>query len=158
MSLSNLSNFPMSDLRNVNLRQPKFSDRPYFLVWDTPTPDQLDQLAHQENAQQINYRENLLSRLPPDHNYLNLHNYIDREINTLKTLCATTTNPLILLEQFDLFITYLTSTPKSSISLFWEQFLQLRQLACPLWVILPQTLVPPQWPDWQKQSLNPPYS
>lgn len=143
----------MLDLRNVTLRNPKYCDRPYILRWDNPTDTQLTELAHQEAAHRINYRAHLLSRIPSDRAFLNLHHHIDREINTLKTLCTTTEHPLILLEQFDCFITYLNSEPSSPLSIFWEHLQHLRQLSRPLWIILPAALVPPQWPQWQQRSV-----
>jgi hypothetical protein len=131
-------------------------DRPYLLIWDKPTEIALSELAYRENLQRINYRESLLSRVPPDRKFLGLHQYKEREIESLRQLCANCTQTGVLLENFDIFITFLhlPNEPPSYITLFWENLRRLRQLACPLWILLPNSLAPPNWQETQTVRID----
>jgi len=132
---------------SLNLRSAKPSDRPHLLVWDTPDEVELQQIALYNNAQRVNYRQNLLSRVKPGDRFLVLHQYLDRELNAISSIGASADKPIVLLEGLDCFITYLYVQPASPISLFWQKITDMRHLESLLWILLPSKLVHDGWAE-----------
>jgi hypothetical protein len=137
----------MIKIKNVSLKDAKPSDRPHFLICDTFNELYLKEIACFNRAEIIDYRENLLDRIEPQDKFLLLHQHIDREINIIRSICCKSDYPVVIIQNLDYLITYLSSHPNSSLSIFWNQLLKLRQLTKILWIILPNKLVNPQIPE-----------
>lgn len=138
----------LSDLR---LREANPKDCPHLLLWDNPEPDQLHRLAWREDAKLVSYRDDLLKRIEPQSRFLALHHQCDRELAAIRALCDQTTEPVVLLQDLDCLIAYLSVQPNSPITLFWQSLLNTRHLDRILWIILPSQVAPP---DWQKHRLQ----
>jgi len=52
---------------------------------------------------------------------------------------------MVLLQGFDLVLTYLRVQKDSPLTSFWQILRQHRKLAVPLWILLPTALLPPAW-------------
>lgn len=130
----------MPTINSLPLKDAKPTDRPHFLVWDTPSEDALQQIAFYNNAQRVNYRDNLLSRTNAQESFLVLHQQIDREINAIRRICSQCSYPVVILEELDCLVTYLSITSQKE--LFIGRLLNMRQLASLLWILLPTQLVP----------------
>lgn len=137
---------PMA-IKDLKLREAKPSDRPHLLLWNTPNDLELRQLASLENAECISYRNNILSRTPTQSRFLALHMQIDQELGAIKTICADTNKPVLLLKDLDCLITYLHILPETPITLFWQSLYITRHLKSILWIILPSKLAPPIWDE-----------
>ena len=140
-----LNNLPLKDARPHN--------QAHLLLWDNPQENELMQLSFYHNAQRINYRENLLSRIYPDQSFLSLHHYLDRELDAIKSLCMGVNKSIVLLEGLDCFITYL-HVQGHNISLFWSNLEQTRKLETLLWILIPSNLAPGDWPKERLQQIN----
>ncbi len=138
----------LSDLR---LWEANPKDSPHLLLWDNPDPEQLRQLAWRENAKVVSYRDNLLTRVDPQSRFLALHHQCDRELAAIRALCDQTAEPVVLLQDLDCLIAYLSVQPDSPITLFWQSLFNTRHLDRILWIILPSQAAPP---DWQKHRLQ----
>ncbi|MCF4967140.1 hypothetical protein [Nostoc sp. CMAA1605] len=135
-------------IRDLRLREAKPSDRPHILLWDTPKDLELRQLAYSENAECISYRTHLLKRIADQNSpFLALHMRLDRELNSIKAICAETDKPLVIFKDLDRLITYLCVQPESPITLFWQNLLNTRHLESILWILLPSKLSPPNWDE-----------
>jgi hypothetical protein len=127
------------------------SDRPHIIQWDLREGDwRYEQLRFRYGTHRVNYCQALLERHTAQSTSPNLllHRRIDREIQALRDLCASPNIPqsCIQLEGFETFITYLAAVSSSDVPLFWQQLIDLRQLPKRLWIVLPSSLVPAQWP------------
>lgn len=134
-------------IKDLKLREAKPSDHPHLLLWDGPKDLELQQLAYRENADRISYRTHLLSRIAPQSRFLALHHQLERELDAIKAICATTPKPVVLLTDLDCLITYLHVQPESPITLFWQNLWNTRHLERILWIVLPSKLAPPNWDD-----------
>lgn len=141
-------------IKDLKLREAKPSDRPHLLLWDTPNDLELRQLAYRENAECISYRTHLLNRIAPQSSpFLALHMRLDRELNSIKAICAETNKPLVILKDLDRLITYLHVQLDSPISLFWQNLFNTRHLESILWILLPSKLSPPKWDESRIQRI-----
>lgn len=137
----------MTAIASLLLRDARPSDRVHLLLWDTPNPFELDQITRYNNAQRVNYRENLLQRTDPNAKFLTLQHRVDEELAELQTLCKETVKPVVLLEGLDCLITYLNVQPGNHSTLFWSNLENIRKLQSLLWIILPQKLPPKSWSE-----------
>jgi hypothetical protein len=129
----------MPTINSLPLKDAKPTDRPHFLVWDTPNEADLQQIVFYNNAQRVNYRDNLLNRTNPQESFLVLHQQIDRELNAVRSICSECNSPVVILEELDCLMTYLSIYGQKE--LFWHKLLNLRQLASLLWILLPTELI-----------------
>ncbi len=137
----------MTETTNLPLKDARPDNQAHLLIWDTPTKQELWQLAYFNNAEQVNYRENLVQRLDPGDKFLNLHYAIDEELGAIKTICKASPRPVVLLEGLDTLITYLRVKAGGQVTLFWRNLEETRKLESLLWILLPQPLAPPNWPE-----------
>ena len=140
-------------IKDLRLREAKPSDRPHLLLWDTPNDLELRQLAYRDDAECISYRTHLLSRIAPESRFLALHHQLERELDAIRAICASTTKPVVLLKDLDCLITYLDVQQESAITLFWQNLFNTRHLESILWIILPSKLVPPNWHESRIQRI-----
>lgn len=140
-------------IKDLKLQEAKPSDRPHLLLWDTQNDLELRQLAYRNNAEWISYRTHLLSRIATQSGFLALHYQLERELDAIKAICATTHNPVVLLKDLDYLITYLRIQPESPITLFWRNLFITRHLESILWIILPSKLAPPDWDESRIQRI-----
>lgn len=136
----------MSDLIKLSLKQARPDNQAHLLIWDTPTEASLWQVAHYNNAEQVNYRDNLIQRLDPDDKFLSLHHAIEKELDAIKVICQASPKPMVLLEGMDTLITYLRVKASGRVPLFWRNLEKTRKLESLLWILLPSPLVPQTWP------------
>ncbi len=137
----------------INLKQAQPADRPHLLLWQNPSPIELWNVAFQNNAQEVDYRTDLLERISPDANYLMLNRYLDREFDRLRALCAESPKPIILLKNFDCLITYLIAKEPTQQDVLWRRLIDLRQLQGILWIVLPPALPPAYWSETRIQRI-----
>lgn len=137
----------MTATNSLPLKDARPDNQAHLLIWDTPTKQELWQLAYYNNAEQVNYRDNLMQRLDPDEKFLNLHHAIDEELGAIKTICQASPRPVVLLEGLDTLVTYLRVKAGGQVTLFWQNLEKSRKLESLLWILLPQPLVPPTWPE-----------
>lgn len=137
----------------TDLRSAIPSDSPHILIWDNPSETDLSALAFQNNAKRINHRQTWLQRLPPDSQFLNLD--CRTEIQAIRALCQNITEPVVLLEDLDYLISYLSISPDSPITTFWFNLAQMRHLPCLLWLVLPSLWVPSDWDTHRLLRFNP---
>ena len=137
----------MTAIASLLLRDARPSDRVHLLLWDTPNPFELDQITRYNNAQRVNYRDNLLQRTDPTAKFLTLQHKVDEELAELQTLCKETVKPVVLLEGLDCLITYLNVQPGAYTTLFWSNLENIRKLESLLWIILPHKLAPKTWSE-----------
>ena len=138
-----------------SLREVRPSDQAHLLFWDEPTPAGLHYLTTYNNAQLHHYRDRLQQRLQPRQKFLHLHHHLPQEIADLTELCHTCQKSIVLLQGFDLLLTYLRVQPNSPLSSFWKTLDLHRKLAVPLWILLPTALQPPQWHRDRALYINP---
>lgn len=136
----------MTAIASLPLGKARPSDRAHLLLWDTPTQFELDQITRYNNAQRVNYRENLLQRRP-DTKFLALQNYVEDELAAIQAICEQTVKPVVLLEGLDCLITYLRVQPGDRTTLFWSSLENTRKLQSLLWIILPHKLAPKTWSE-----------
>ncbi|WP_017302749.1 hypothetical protein [Spirulina subsalsa] len=139
---------------NLLLRNARPDNQIHLLLWDRPLEPQLEHLVFYNNAERVNYRQNLQQRLPKNTRFLTLHLYLERELEALKSICKNSQKSMILLEGLDCLITYLHTQPESSMPLFWHYLKQLRNLETLLWILLPSRLKPPDWPKNRLYSID----
>jgi hypothetical protein len=135
----------MTAIASLPLRDARPDDQAHLLLWDTPNSLELRQILLYNGAQHVNYRENLLQRTEPGTNFLNLHYQVEEEFNAIRSICAQTSSPVVLLEGLDCLITYLHNQSGNHITLFWSTLEQTRKLQSLLWIILPHKLAPTTW-------------
>jgi hypothetical protein len=146
----------MPTLNNIPIATATPSDRPHLLVWDTCNDDGLEQLRFRHGTHRIHYGKNLVDRHSnqSESQYLSLDRRISREIQALRDLVAASPTSYIQLEGLDRLITYLLITDSGALNLFWQQLIDLRQLPKRLWLILPSSLIPSNWPPTQLHYLE----
>jgi len=137
----------MTVISNLPLRDARPSDQAHLLLWDIPNPFELDQITRYNNAQKVNYRDNLLQRISPDAKFLTLHHQVEEEMAAIQTICNQSTKPVVLLEGLDCLITYLNVQSGDHITLFWSSLENTRKLQSLLWIILPHKIVPKTWSE-----------
>ena len=137
----------MTAIASLLLRDARPSDRAHLLLWDTPNPFELDQIARYNNAHRVNYRDNLLQRTDPNAKFLTLHHQVDEEMAAIQAICEQTVKPVVLLEGLDCLITYLNVQPGNYTTLFWSSLENTRKLQSLLWIILPLKLAPKTWSE-----------
>ncbi len=137
----------MTAIASLLLRDARPSDRAHLLLWDTPNPFELDQITRYNNAQRVNYRDNLLQRTRPDAKFLTLHYQIEEEMAAIQAICDQSVKPVVLLEGLDCLITYLNVQSGDHITLFWNSLENTRKLKSLLCIILPHKLVPKTWSE-----------
>ena len=132
------------------------SDRPHILVWDDCDEDGLEKLRFRHGTFRAHYSQDLIQRHQAQSasGYLHLHNRIDREIQALRHLVEASPLSYVQLEELDRLITYLAVTDSRALDLFWQKLIDLRHLPKRLWIILPRTLIPHNWPPGRLHSLN----
>jgi hypothetical protein len=145
---------PDSSSLNVKLRNARPSNQAHLLLWDTPTEAALNQIAFYNNAQRVNYRQDLISRIDPGDRFLNLHLYSDRELDAIKTLCRNAQKPMVILEGLDCLLSYLRISPDGRITLFWNALKETRKLDALLWILLPTAFLPPTWPSDRTHTIS----
>ena len=127
----------------IDLRSAIPSDSPHLLVWDNPAEVDLRDIAFQNKAKRISHRQEWLNRIPPDSQFLNLD--YRSEVQAIRALCQDVTEPVVLLEDFDYLISYLSIDPDSPITSFWFNIEHMRHLPRILWILLPSQWVPSDW-------------
>ncbi|PSB31009.1 hypothetical protein [Stenomitos frigidus] len=137
----------MTAIASLLLRDARPDNQAHLLLWDTPNPFELDQITRYNNAQRVNYRENLLQRTDPTAKFLTLHHQVDEEMAAIKAICDQAVKPVVLLEGLDCLITYLNVQPGDYITLFWSSLESTRKLSALLWIILPHKLAPKTWSE-----------
>lgn len=137
----------MIRITDLPLKDARPDNQAHLLLWDTFTQNELWQLKFHNNAELVNYRDNLLQRLDPENKFLNLHHTIDEELDAIKAICQKSQNPVVLLEGLDTLITYLRIKTGGKVTLFWANLEKTRKLESLLWIVLPQSLAPPNWPE-----------
>lgn len=137
----------MTAISNILLRDARPDDRIHLLVWEKPNESDLQHLIFYNNAHLIRYRENLLRRIDGEEKFLALQHNIDRELEAIKSMCIGVNKDIILLEQLDCLISYLSVQVNSNTTLFWKNLENTRKLEKLLWILLPQKLVPQTWPE-----------
>jgi hypothetical protein len=137
----------MTEITNLPLKDARPDNQAHLLIWDAPTKQELWHLAYFNNAEQVNYRENLVQRLTPGDKFLNLHHAIDEELGAIRSICKASPRPVVLLEGLDTLITYLRVKAGGQVTLFWRNLEETRKLESLLWILLPQPLTPHQWPE-----------
>ena len=140
-------------IKDLKLQYTQPSDRPHLLLWDTQHDLELRELAYRGKAECISYRTHLLSRIATQSGFLALHYQLERELDAIKAICATTQNPVVLIKDLDCLITYLRVQPESPITLFWRNLFSTRHLESILWIILPSKLAPPDWDESRIQRI-----
>jgi hypothetical protein len=130
----------------IRLRSSLPSDQPQILVWEDADRLAVRELCNLEDADYINYRDDLLHRTPAVDRFLVLDRYIDRELQWIRHLCATAPSHLVVLHELDALVAYLVSTPGKIANVFWDRLIHLRQLESRLWIVLPSSCVSPLWP------------
>lgn len=141
-------------IKDLRLQEANPSDRPHLLLWDTLNDIELRQLVYRNKAECISYRTHLLSRIATQSGFLALHHQLERELDAIKAICTTTSNPVVLLKDLDCLITYLHVQTESPITLFWQNLFNTRHLERVLWIILPSKLAPPNWHDSRIQRIE----
>ncbi|MFN7465214.1 MAG: hypothetical protein ACK5WL_23615 [Pseudanabaena sp.] len=134
----------MSTIDAINqlaLDKVELRDRPYLLYTDTLSKTALNQLVFRYTAERVSYREDLIKRhtSTSKSGYLNLQLHSNRELDAIKQICQNATKPIVLLEDLDILLAYLATRPNSPLQLFWRNLAATRQLACPIWILLPKT-------------------
>lgn len=139
----------MPSLNDLPITTANPSDRPHILVWDTCNEDSLQTLCFRHGTYRANYAQELIARhsQQSESKYLLLSKRIDREIESLRDIGNTSPKSYIQMEGLDRLITYLAVDSSQSLRLFWQRLIDLRQLPKRLWIILPSTLVPSDWPQ-----------
>lgn len=141
------------DLSELRLRSAQPKDSPHLLLWDNPDPEALRHLAWREEAKLVSYRENLLQRIDPQSRFLALHHQCDRELAAIRSLCSQTSEPVVILQDLDCLVAYLSVQPDSPITLFWQTLFSTRHLERILWILLPSQVAPPDWHHNRLQRL-----
>lgn len=128
-------------INQLALDKVELRDRPYLLYTDQLSKTALNQLAFRYTADRISYRDDLIKRhtTASKSGYLNLQLHISRETEAIKQICQNATKPIVILEDLDILLTYLSTRANSQLNLFWQKLATTRQLACPLWILLPKT-------------------
>lgn len=134
----------MSSITNLRLWDRHPQHQIHLLLWNHPIELELKHLIFYNHAERINYRENLLTRLPPEQQFLTLHYYLDREIEAIKSLTYTSKN-MVFLEGLDCLIAYLNIQDYSLVDLFWSNLEKIRKLEKILWILLPEKMAPHNW-------------
>ncbi|XHX78440.1 MAG: hypothetical protein RBJ76_29160 [Stenomitos frigidus ULC029] len=137
----------MTAIARLLLRDARPDNQAHLLLWDTPNPFELDQITRYNNAQRVNYRDNLLQRTDPSAKFLTLHHQVEEEMAAIRSLCNQAVKPVVLLEGLDCLITYLNVQPGNHITLFWSSLENTRKLTALLWIVLPHKLVPKAWSE-----------
>jgi hypothetical protein len=141
-------------IKKLQLRSAVPSDRPQILAWENADRIAVRELCNLENADYMNYRDDLLNRTSSSDRFLVLDRYVDRELQRIRHLCATTRSNLIVLHELDALVAYLESTPGKIASLFWDRLIQLRQLQTRLWIVLPSSSISPLWPPQRLKAFS----
>jgi len=128
-------------INQLKLDKVELRDRPYLLYTDKLSKTALNQLAFRYTADRVGYRDDLIKRhtSTSKSGYLNLQMQCDRELDAIKQICQNATKPIVLLEDLDVLLTYLYTRSNSPLNLFWRNLAATRQLACPLWLLLPKS-------------------
>lgn len=143
-------------LAKLPLRSARPADQAHLLLWDNPDLASLQFLASHNNAHLVNYREHLCQRIPAGDRTLNLHEELDRELDVLKTICAASPRPVVILQECDRLITYLRWQRGNHERLFWSNLANTRKLSTRLWLVLPSVLAPKDpklWPDTRIEKI-----
>ncbi|MBD2567734.1 hypothetical protein [Anabaena lutea] len=135
----------MLTINNLSLQDVKPADYPHLLLWDSPHDAEIHQLAFNNNAQIISYRDNLISRINSKQKYLILQENISQELAAIKEICDHANKPIVILKDLEILITYLYSQPSSPLSLFWHKLGNMRHLESILWILLPTQIHPINW-------------
>lgn len=134
-------------MENHSLQDAKPTDRPHLLIWNHPTALELERLCFENNAQAVNYPNNLLSRIDPSDQFLTLHHHIDREIDAIRNIAAKSNRPIVVLKGLDYLMTYLHVRHGATDQALTQKLRELRQLHCLVWILLPSKLIPKNWPQ-----------
>jgi hypothetical protein len=130
------------------------TDRPHLLVTLRTDGSALKQLCLSKNAVYINYRDELLARVSRTERFLVLDRNVDRELESLRTLCGRHQGRTILLDGLDALLTYLRARSLVGADVFCRRLCYLRQLEAVLWVAVPPALVPVEWPSSRLRTLD----
>jgi|GEM_PF-373486 len=143
-------------INNLGLNKAPLRDRPYILYWDRPEQSELEHLAFRYTAERVSYRDNLITRHTnlSKSEFLNLDIHSDRELEALKQICQESIKPLVILQDLDILFAYFATRSHSPINLLWQKLANTRQLACPLWIILPTTLTARYWDETRIKYLK----
>jgi len=127
-------------INQLKLDKVELRDRPYLLYADKLSKTALNQLVFRYTADHVSYRNDLITRhtSTSKSSYLNLQYQTERELEAIKQICQNATKPIVLLEDLDVLLTYLATRSNSHLNLFWQKLASTRQLACPLWIVLPK--------------------
>lgn len=134
-------------INKLELNRVPLCDRPYILYWDNPEQSELEHLAFRYTAERVSYRDNLIARHTDlsKSEFLNLDRHSDRELAALKQICQQTAKTQVILEDLDVLFAYYYTRLGSRMNALWKSLADLRQLACPLWIILPTKITAQYW-------------
>lgn len=138
----------MPTRNDIPITQAQPTDRPHLLIWDACSKDDLQNLSYKYGTCRKDYAANLIARhtQKSKSSFLALDRSIDYEIQAIKEACEGSPESYVQLEGLDRLITYLAVIGRGNLDTFWQQLIDLRQLHRILWIILPSTLVPDNWP------------
>lgn len=139
----------MQRIADLPLKDAKPSDRAHLLIWDTPNEMELRELRLYNQAYRVSYRTDLLNRIgETSSSFLMLDRRIEREIKAIRDLCATAPKNklIVLLEDLDCLITYLSIQSDGIRDQFWRKLIDLNHLERRLWIVIPSKIVPHNWP------------
>lgn len=138
----------MPTLNDLPITQAQPTDRPHILIWDVCSKDSLQELSYIYGTHRSDYIAGLIARhtQKSKSSFLLLNKRIDYEIQAIRNACKEGPESYVQLEGLDRLITYLAASSRGSLDTFWQQLIDLRQLPKLLWIILPSSLVPDNWP------------
>lgn len=145
----------MTAIANILLRDARPDDQIHLLLWDTPDKNELIRIASYNNAVIVNYRENLLQRIDCNNSFLALHQELDRELQSIKSICFGVSQQVVLLAGLDCLITYLQVHPGGRLTLFWNNLEKTRKLEKLIWILLPHQLAPKNWNEARIKHILP---
>lgn len=138
----------------INLCDAVPTDRPQMLVQTRPGDLRLKRLCLENNAEFVSYRDDLLSRVSRTDRFLALDRNVDRELEAIRTICVNRQGRVIVLDGLDILLTYLRARSPTFSKSFVDRLVSMRQLDGILWVVLPATLVPADWPTYRLRRLD----
>ena len=128
-------------INQLALDKVELRDRPYLLYTDKLSKPALSHLVFRYTADRVSYRDDLIKRHTSvsQSGYLNLQVHSSREIEAIKQICRDVIKPIVILEDLDILLVYLATRSRSQLDSFWHKLATTRQLACPIWILLPTT-------------------
>ena len=130
---------------NLDLRRVELSDRVHLLACEAA--NNVRSLCNSQNAEYVNYRDQLLARTLKSDKFLVLDRYIDREIEGFRDLCSQSPGRVLVVDEVDILLAYLRCRPGPQLDIFWDRLRTARHFNALLWIVLPATCIPSRWPQ-----------